>query len=94
MRIYVVVMRMTQTDDDAEVFLTKRQAKNFVKTKLQAYINAAHMEASKYGDVKPSVERADDVQSYKGSKGMSYSVGFALSSGNYVYSARIVEKEL
>ena len=40
MRIYVVVMRMTQTDDDAEVFLTKRSAKAFIKRQLQAYITA------------------------------------------------------
>lgn len=95
MKVYAVVMRMTQTDDDVEIFTTKRRAREFVKTNLQAYINAAYISALKNKrDVETMAKTIDDIESYKEANGNGYSVYFPSAVGNYAHTARIVEKEI
>lgn len=89
MKVYVVVMRMTQTDDDAEVFLTKRSAKAFIKRQLQAYITARNKE-----NIGARILTLKDVESYKGANGDGYSLFSGITNKNCAYSAVLVEKEL
>lgn len=94
MKVYAVVMRMTQTDDDVEIFTTKRRAREFVKAKLQEYANAAYINAVlNKRNVENMPKTLDDVESYKEANGDSYCVYFPNAVGNYAHTARIVEKE-
>lgn len=95
MKVYAVVMRMTETDDDVEIFPTKRRAREFVKTKLQEYINAAYINALLHKrDVEHMAKTIDDIDSYKEANGNGYCAYFPSAVGNYVHTARIVEKEI
>lgn len=88
MRVYVVVMRMTQTDDDAEVFLTKRSAKAFIKRQLQAYVTARNKENI---GVRNTLK---DVDSLIDANGNGYNLFGGITNKNCAYSAVLVEKEL
>lgn len=97
MKVYAVIMRMTKSNDDVEIFTTKRRAREFLKTNLQAYINAAYIGALRNKrDVENMIKTIDDVESYKEDNGNSYCVYFSSvdNLGNYAHSARIVEKEI
>lgn len=95
MKVYTVVMRMTQTDDDAEVFTKKRSAREFVKAKLQEYANAAYINAVlNKRNVDNMPKTFEDIESYKEADGNGYSVYFPNAVGNYAHTVRIVEKEV
>lgn len=89
MKLYAVVMRKTKSDDDAEIFATKRQAKAFIRRSLKEYIEARNKERAK-----AHAENINNVQSYKDANGEGYSVYYGICDGDYVYSARLTEKEI
>ena len=87
LKLYAVVVRKTKSDDDVEIFATKRSAKAFVRNSLQAYIEARNKESARKLTI-------DDIQSYKDANGEGYSVYYGSCGGDYVTSARLTEKEI
>ena len=95
MKFYAVIMRKTQSDDDVEIFSEKETAKAFIKAELQRYIDAYRADVKKSGIGGAKVKTVNGVQSYKEANGEAYSVYYGkLDGGDYVYSARLTEKEL
>ena len=95
MKLYAVVMRKTKSGDDVEVFAKKATAKAYIKAELQRYIDAYRADIANSGITGFKAKTVSGVQSYKNAKGEAYSVYYGmLDGGDYVYSARLTEKEI
>lgn len=95
LKLYAVVTRKTQSDDDVEIFAKKATAKAYIKAEIQRYIDAYCADIANSGIIGSKVKTVNGVQSYKKANGEAYSVYYGkLDGGDYVYSARLIEKEI
>lgn len=95
MKVYAVVTSKTQSGDDVEVFANKSAAKAYIKAELQRYIDAYRAYIANSGIIGSKVKTVNGVQSYKKANGEAYSVYYGkLNGGDYVYEARLTEKEI
>lgn len=91
-KVYAVAVRTTRKGDDVFLFREKAQAKVFIHESLNRYVEAMIDER----EVNPKfyLPVSEKIESFAKSKGESYDVWYGTCGGDYVSSARLLEKEV